>query len=168
MATTLTTTYCTLDHVRNRLSSAGVTLRLDDAPPNADEVLDEAAAEIDQYLLRQYTSEELATSRWVKHKAADIAALFLCERRGNPPPSSIEMKAQKAYQILEKILEGQMQVPDIPSRKRTFPVMSNVRTILRPYPRTVVERTRSTGQVSDYVQTSDPYDYLNYYLDYVI
>ena len=152
--------YCAIADVQNRLSADGVTYRTDDTPPTTyGDVLDEASREIDFYLLARYDGDLLATSDWVKHQCAVIAAFLLCERRGNPVPRGIAGKYERTIAKLEKIQTGtgNVGVPGIVERRTAVPTMSNVRIRLDPAPRTVVERNRSTtrNRPQDYVQHAD-------------
>ena len=162
MATTL---YCAISDVQNRLSADGVTYRTDDAPPTANgDVLDEASREIDWYCLTQYAETDLATSRWVKHQCAVIASYLLCERRGNPVPSGIARKYDRLVKKLEAVQSGARVIPDLGRRRTDVPTVSNVRPRLDPFPRTVVERNRSSSRdrPTDYTQNADRFDYLDY------
>ena len=156
--------------MKNLLSTAGYNLRVDDTDiPDADgDIHDIAASEIDSYLLLLYTPTLMAGSRWVFRAANVIAAMELCQRRGNPAPIGIANKYERVMADLEAIYQGKKKVPDLPMRKNTAPTMSNVRVILRPHPRTVVEPKRSTGEVGDYRRESDPINTHTNYLDFVI
>ncbi len=156
--------YCDLNDVKNRLSTAGVTLRLDDVPPDSadGDVLDEASAIIDEYCLARYSPENLILSRWTKHLCADIATALLCERRGNDVPATLQARHDKAIEKLERIHSGEYNIADIPQRRAAVPVLSNVRVQLGPVPHVVVIPSRSTGSPTDYAQRVDRYDVLQY------
>lgn len=159
----MTTAYCSITDVQNRLSAEGVTLRTDDSPPTSyGEVITEASTEIDEYCLHRYTAANLAVSDWVRFRASVIAAVLLCERRGNPVPRSLEKRYDKLMERLEKVREGTLNIPDLAMRKEEVPVLSNVRIRLDPFPRTVVENNRSTGTPEGYRQHADQTDWLDY------
>lgn len=150
------TNYCTVKNLQDRLSADGVALRTDDEPPGyLGSVVDEASATIDEYCGLQYDPVQMATSRIVKHWCADIAVMRLCERRGNPPPSSVEKRYDKLMERLELVRLGQLPIYGLPVRRTAAPVMSNLRVRLDPEPRVVVERRKSTGHVTDYHQNVD-------------
>ncbi len=156
MATAL---YCSLSDCANRLSSAGVALRLDDGPPAYDgDVIQDASRVIDEHLLLYYTEQNLAISPWVRQRATDIAVVHLAERRGNPAPTGLARRYERTLERLEMCRVQRLFVPDIPMRKACAPTLSNVRVVLAPVPRTVVQRARSTGTVSDYTQMLDHLD----------
>ncbi len=138
-----------------------MTLRLDDVPPDpADgDVLNEAAALIDEYLFPRY-GVNLATSRIVNQWAATIAACFLCERRGNPPPLGISRKFDRIMKSMEGVLLHGRQISDIAEQKTSCPVLSNMHTQMVPYPHSVVESgtLRSTGTPEGYRQNKDLLD----------
>lgn len=164
-----TETYCTMDDIAVVLSQAGIDLRMDDAPPiDEDEILDEVGAIVDEYCFARYSPANLATSRWVKHRAKRIGAKVLCDRRGNLPPASIAANYDEILVRLEKVRLGQLNIADIPERKTAVPVLSVPRVRLRPFPHTVIEKTLGTGQPRDYKQIVDPLDQVNAYIDYSI
>ena len=161
------TAYCTIANIQDRLSINGVTLRLDDVPPDEwGDVLNEAATIIDEHCFTRY-STNLQQSAWVVYRATDIAAQLLCERRGNPAPAVVAKRAARAIEALMRVQAGSMNIYDIPEQRTAAPTMSNVRVILRPYPRSVVETgvQRSTGTVTTYPRNRDPYDAINAGID---
>lgn len=158
-----TTAYCTSDDIANRLSSTGVTLRTDDTPPDTlGDVITDASTQVDEHCRLLYTPANLAVSDWVNQRATDIAAVLLCERRGNPVPGSLMRKYERALERLEQVRLGTLQIPDVPARLVAAPVMSNVREQLNPQPHTRVRKSTSTGQAAGYVQRVDRYDALDY------
>lgn len=160
--------YCTQSDIEHVLSSTGVDLRTDDgveATLVAD-AIEEADMEIDQACLYLYTAASLAASNWVKHKAKAMAAYFLCIRRGNPAPASIAAAFERAIELLEKVRLGALAIPGAVMSKAAAPTMSNVRPTLRPFPRSVIEKSRSTGKPEGYKQSNvDPLDQTNQNLD---
>lgn len=152
-----TTAYCSLNDVKNRLGTLGVQLRLDDTPPtSADgDVLDEASREIDGGCLRKYTEANLALSPWVKHRCADIATFFLCQRRLNAVPAAATQRYTKAMELIEKVRKGYYKIPDIPARSTSAPHLANQHVQNEPSPRVVIERARSTEKPTDYAQRGD-------------
>lgn len=160
------TLYCTPTDLVNRLSVEGVAYRVDDLPPQAlGDCISEASIDIDAYLLSLYDAAQLAQSTWVKHRCANLAACHLCSRRGNPTPPGIAQKCKDTKKDLEKVAAGKLQVPDVSPRAADVPVLSSMRAKLSPFPRTVVEPSRSTGKPEGYTQFTDRQDS---YMDYVI
>jgi phage gp36-like protein len=159
-----TTLYCTAGSLDNRLSREGVDFRTDDMPPDAlGDVLEEASREIDEYALLNYAEADLGASPVVAQWCTTIAAVHLCERRGNPVPGSLIRKYDKIIEKLEKVQTGALQIPEIPMRRTNVPQLSNHRIRLDPHPRSVVERSRSTGTAKNYVQHVDRLDWWDYY-----
>lgn len=153
--------YTNLTAIQNRLSANGVALRIDDVPPDTlGDVIGEASSIIDEYAATIYTQASLQTSNLIYYKATDIAMYLLCERRGNPAPMSVGARYERAMEFLAKVQVGQVRVWDAVERKVSAPTMSNLRVILRPYNRSVVESgvLRSTGTVTQYTQNRDPWD----------
>lgn len=156
--------YCTLQDMQNRLSVMGVSLRVDDVPPtDLGDVIIEASTVIDEYCFHRYTPTAMLTSAWVEYRATDIACYFLCERRGNPVPIGIAQRYERTMKKLERVYDGKFNIYDCPERRTPAPTMSNMRVIFRPFPRSVVETgtKRSTGQVTQYDRTRDPWDIVN-------
>lgn len=156
------TQYCTTSDVWHRLSTEGANLRVDDDPGTLQEVLDDAAVLVNEHCELRYSVAQLAVSDWVRKRAADVAAALLCERRGNPVPVGMARKFDRTTARLEQIRLGTFLIPDIGLRKTEVPVLSNVRVRLDPFPRTVVERNRSTGKPEGYTQHADRFEYLDY------
>lgn len=155
-----TTAYCTEDDIENRLSTTGVTLRTDDTPPTAlGDVIDDASTLIDEHCRLRYTPAVLAASDWVNQRATDLAACLLCERRGNPPPASIQRKHDRAMERLELVRRGLLQIPDVGMRKSEVPVLSNQRVRLDPHPRVQTQKSKSTGTQEGYKTNNDRFDY---------
>lgn len=156
----MTTLYCTIKDLENRLSAEGVSARSDDEPPDdLGDCINDASTQIDEHLYFLYDPAQLATSDWVRQRCADVAAFLLCERRGNPPPVGIAKKYERAMERLEMVQLGQLAVPALPVRKELAPVLSNVRVRLDPFPRVVVERSHSTGTPEGYQQNTDSLDW---------
>lgn len=159
-----TTLYCGIGDVINVLTQDGVDYRTLDTPPTQyGGVIDEASSIIEEYCLRLYTPAVLSGARWVTWKCANIAAYLLCERAGNPPPPGITAKHERAMASLEKVQNGNTQIPGASQIRTCAPVLSNVRVRLDPFPRTVVEPNRSSQQMpADYVQWCDVFDWWSY------
>ena len=164
---------CTQTDIENRLSVDGVAYRIDDDPTVIDSVIENAGSYISECCLLRYSATNLLASIWVKHRATDIAAYLVCERRGNPVPAGIARAFERLFPangspgVMEKIRRGQRMIPDIPERRDAVPVLSNMRVKLAPFPHAVVETNRSPKRnlPTDYAQNVDPLDYL---YDYVI
>lgn len=151
--------YCTLTNIQDRLSVNGVNLRIDDVPPDTlGDVIAEASTIVDEHLATRYDPIYLQQSGWVLYRATDIATFLLCERRGNPAPMSVGQRYERAMAAMERVRTGNANVWDTVERKTCAPTMTNVRVVLRPFPRSVCETgtLRSTGTVTDYARNRDP------------
>jgi len=155
--------YCTLKDVQRIFSVSGVNYRLDDDPAVISEVLGEASREVDMYLLTTYTADQLSGNDWVRYQTANIAAMLFAERRGNPPPSSIQAKYDRTMEKLQAIHLGQLRVPGLAPRRTDVPTLSQPRIRLDPYPRTVIERQRgsSRNRPTDYSQPADTLEWFD-------
>lgn len=157
--------YCTTTYLEDRISAAGKTLRIDDYSSSgtvqADlltRIIENASAQVDLYLLSRYDSVTLAANTWVKHATADLAICILARRRGNPVPDPFAAQCKEVMEQLKLIKDGELPLPEAAERKDSVPVLSNVRVRLDPYPRTVVEQSRSTGVPAGYAQNTDTLD----------
>ncbi len=155
-----TAVYCTLQDVYDRLSVAGVTLRIDDDPSAYSAILAEASSWVEQYLLPIYTSTAMLTNRWVKYATAWKAAeLFAC-RRLNPVPASLATRLEKLEEYLEAVVAGRMEVPGLARRRLSVPRVSQPRVTVGPFgPKVVISRKRGTQKRTpseDYPQPRDP------------
>lgn len=155
--------YCTLKDVQRLLSVSGVNYRLDDDPAVISETLSEASREIDLYLLSVYSADQLAGNDWVRFQTAIVAAFLFCERRGNPPPSSVSAKYERLTDKLNAIHLGQLRVPGLAPRRTDVPTLSQPRIRLDPHPRTVIERSRGTSRnkPTDYAQAADTLEWFD-------
>ncbi|MFI5113495.1 MAG: phage protein Gp36 family protein [Terriglobales bacterium] len=155
-------TYCAIADIQDILSSVGVTLRTDDAPPSSyGNAIAKAANQIDKFLYRTYNPTDLAQSDLVKDWAAIIACYYLCTRRGNPVPPGIVVLYEGAVADLQEIKLGQNDIPGIPRRKAYAPGLSVMVATQRPFPRAVVEKSRSTtlgGTAENYRVMTSVYD----------
>jgi hypothetical protein len=160
MSTGQTVHYGAVTDLQNRLSSVGVALRVDDVPPEptTGDVMNDADSVIDEHCLLAYSQANLFLSRWVNQRWSDIAAVHLCERRGNPCPPGLGRRYERTLERLEMVRIGRLLIPDIAMSRAFAPVLSNVRVRLAPTPHTVVEVVRSTGIVTDYDQRPDNLD----------
>lgn len=158
------TSYITSAQLQLEMSASGISLRVDDDATATAQCIADASIEADGYTLLRYNRTVLAASDWYKLKVKHIAQFILCTRRQNPCPQSAQFKYEKAIADLEKIAMGQMNICDAPGRKEEAPVLSNQRVRVTPFPRTVTERGRSTGDPSGYTQHDDRSDVMDYSL----
>ena len=157
------TLYCSQTNVEQILSANGVTLRLDDSGDGTvsaaeqlamDFALADAAETCNFYLWPKYSPSWLATSNWVNVRASWLATYALCDRRGNPCPESLEDRAEKVLEELERVHSGSHLLPGVPLRWAMAPVYSNVRADPRYEYRVLrVERNNSSRQRRSALQT---------------
>ena len=165
--------YCDIARVQNILGATGTTLRLDDVPPDQyGDAVNQACDDIDEACWERYSPDQLLSSDWVATIAATLAAWYLSTRRGNSPPGGIALREKRAREKLQKVKDRSISIPRLAQLKSYAPVMSNMSTVMRPFPRATVEKTRSTGTPANYSDTTsrDPYDRVgaNLYLDFMI
>ena len=148
--TLLSTVYCTEAQMDLYLSSQGVIDFADhDADGTSDsgvtdDCINQATEEIDLYCRQRYTQAVLATSTLIERWAVVMAARFLCQRRGNKPPDSLEEEFQRITDpdngFLAKIAAGKRQLPGKALRATLQPTWSNL-TVDRRYRRSKIRVT---------------------------
>lgn len=113
--------YCTREDLANRLSSMGlITVADDDADgvvseseqqASLDQAIAAAAAEIDAALAPHVPIPLTEANEWLKHRAIDLAAEHLAERKGAAVPTSLRDAATRSRNWLESVRTGQLRVP---------------------------------------------------------
>ena len=155
----MTQAYCQLGDLQDRLSALGVSLRTDDAPPDAyGNAILRAGVTIEQYCGPRYSLPSLLGNDWVTQTATTLAVKHLCGRRGNPVPQSLLDDYKEAMEELKQVRKGQLPIFGAAVRRQGCPVMSNVRVRLRPEPHSRREPARSTttgGRPTDYTVHQD-------------
>lgn len=138
-----------------KLGQVGVDLRSDDDPTALADVIDEASATVDGHLLSKYTAAALAANREVGHACRAIACMYLCERRGEPPPASVENAYKRYLEWLKAVAAGTVVLPGA-ARVASGPIVSNQRVALDRYPSLVVLRPQSTRPAQASPRRTDP------------
>lgn len=155
--------YCSQADIESRISTLGVSLRIDDGSGAAaiamiTDCINDASEWVNFYCGQRYTPEVLATSQWVKYRTRDIAIFNLCFRRLNAIPKSVQLALDLCNKALEAVQLGKVVIPGLATRKSAAPVLSQPRVIMFPYPYTAIERNRSTGTPAGYTQRNDPFE----------
>ena len=127
--------YTSVAEIEDRLSAEGVLLRLDDdrngsaSTPESDRgtyAVNIATARVNMYLSQRYAPADLAAS-WVVHDwATIIAARWICKRRANPVPESIEDDYLAAIEEMTAIRERVMALGGVTERQSDQPTLSNM------------------------------------------
>jgi phage gp36-like protein len=150
----LPTTYCTEAQIQRFLSTNAVIDFADhDEDGSADtdvvnDCINQATEEIDLYLRQRYTQAVLATSTLVERWAVVMAARFLCQRRGNVVPDSIEQEWNRIADpdggLLSQISRARRQLPGMPLREDLRPTWSNLH-VDRRYQRSTIRVTKQNS-----------------------
>lgn len=150
MPTALATQYCTRSDVESVLSVAGVALRLDDdqnATESATETaylttqgLNWATSKVNDYCEGRYDIADLAANWTVNEWASILAARWLCLRRCNPIPESVQALYEEAVEQLQQVKAGQYDLGDAAERTTKGPAWSNLRLSLHRVRKLRVER----------------------------
>lgn len=115
--------YCTADDVIDRISAAGLVYVADDdgsGSVTADEesasvsaAISSASAEIDLALAPVALLPITASNEWLRHRAVDLAAERLAERKGQSVPFSLAEAAKRTRAWLEEVRTGRRRVPGL-------------------------------------------------------
>lgn len=163
-ATTNTTTtpsgaaYCASGDVSARLSQFGLGLRTDDDPATVTDCIANAASDIDVRLLPIYSAAELLLSRWVHFASRALSVYYVCLRRNEPVPASVQAEYDKTMDELAALVAGQMTLPGA-AKKNAQMRVSNTRYDLTRFPSQRIVRPQSTPAsglpTKRYDETSD-------------
>ena len=114
------TLYCTETQLDDLLSSFGVQVRTDDEDSGSTDesqiqpVIERATADVNFSLMQRYPLAIIAPSgtaiTWVKWATAIIAAVYLCQRRGNDVPETLVEAFDETKAKLKEIADGTMQL----------------------------------------------------------
>lgn len=117
----MTTTYCTRLSVESIISAPGLLALIDDdadgveSPAESQYVTDaieRAAARLNAQVGRQYVISELSTNAWMKWANATLAVMFLCKRKGNPLPESVQQDVKEIEDLAIEISWGRRSLPE--------------------------------------------------------
>lgn len=150
-------TYCTSADVALYASDLAVELRTDDASDVSAlaQAVGRASADIEMYCFR-YDPESLALSSWVNSKCITLAVWWLCGRRLNSRPESVQQEYEEAKEQLLAVQKGLAQVPGAPMGKGSVPTLTQQRVDLQRYPGMRTQLPLSTGKAAGYIQRTDP------------
>lgn len=144
--TLIATPYCNEADIVRYLSTQGVTAFSDHDESGdrdtgvVDDCINQATGEIDFYVAGRYTAAQLATSNLINRWCTVLATFFLCERRGNPPPQSVQTEATRIWELLQKVHDG-WPIAGLGGRAMS---MSNL-TVDRRYRRHTIRVTESNS-----------------------
>lgn len=152
--TLLQITYTT-EAAMQRYFSASGTLAFSDHDGDAieddgviDDCINQATEEIDGYARQRYSQAGLSASTLINRWATTIACFFLCLRRGNAPPESLQMEYDRLLAqpngLLPLIAAGKYSLPGVALIADLRPTWSNLR-IDRRWPNSKVRVTRSNS-----------------------
>jgi len=115
-----------------------------------------ATAQIKMYCCNRYDDSVLAQSWSVNRMASVLAGRWLCRRRAQGCPKSIEADAQDVMDELRDVRFGKLCIEDIGTRTAGWPFMSNVTVDIRyDYAKVRVEQPLSEPTPTQYGQNID-------------
>lgn len=162
LPTALTYQYTSSEEIVALASQFAVNTRLDDNDDVAVQatelvrlttnIVNYATSEINLFVGERYTMAALAESWFIHHAATVRGAVFLCQRRFNSVPESLEDEWVRIERLLQRIHDHKLSLADIPELESDQPIMSNV-TIDDRYR---VRRIRVQRPISDNRQSPYP------------
>lgn len=158
--TLISPAYCSQAEVERFFSAQGVTAFSDhDGDGNNDaevvnDCINQATEELNLYCQQWYTPAVLDTSTLINRWCVVLATKFLCERRGNPVPDSVQQEFERIAAKLEQILAGTLKIPGLAMRDDMRPSMSNL-TVDRRYNRSQIRVTPQNSTDSPTRLTQD-------------
>ena len=108
-------------------TSAGMWFRIDGSSGTISQAVNVATAWVKRYVQGLYDVTDLANSWSVVTWATIKAAHWICARRSNPIPTSLNNLYLEAMDELAQVRAQQMQIEDIGYRNEMFPSWSNLR-----------------------------------------
>ncbi len=115
-----------------------------------------ATSQVKDYCCGRYNDSDLLQSWSVRRWARALAARWVCRRRGNVAPKSIEEDAKEALDEMKRVQVSALNISDIGTRTAGWPFISNV--IVDPaydYAKIRVEQPLSEGTPTQYPQHVD-------------
>lgn len=151
---------CTETDMERLLSAYGVTAFADHDRDGvaddgvADDCINQATEEIRGFAWMWYSDAQLATSTLVNRWATVLSCHFLCTRRGNGPPESLQAEFQRIFDLLQRVADGTYRIPGLALRGDFRPSMSNV-AVDRRYPHSTIRVTRHNSTDAPTTLTQD-------------
>lgn len=127
----------------------------DDGPSLVTAAIAAATSRVDFYCGR-YPMADLAASAWVNDVATFVAVRWLCMRRLNEVPASIEQEWEERREELELIRQGKAAVPRVAVSRRPGTVTNRTVDLRRFNNQTRQNGPMSTGAGSGYPRPTDP------------
>lgn len=171
MPTALEYLYTTRADIDALLSSDGVDLRLDDnagGSVSATELaylttqgINYATDRVNNYLMGRYAPVNLYASWTVADWTTILAARWLCSRRGNDVPKSLERMYKETVEEMEEVRTGAMALAAIEEYVINAPAWSNVRVT----PHSRMKRLRVERPLSERTAPGFSRRNVDYYAD---
>ena len=115
-----------------------------------------ATSQVKLYCCARYDDSQLATCWSCNRWATVLGSRWLCKRRAQPCPKSIEEDWKETKEEMQAIQQGKLLLEDIPLRTSGFPFLSNVTVDIRyDYARIRVEQPLSELTPTQYGQYID-------------
>ena len=129
--------YTDQDRIERLLSRCGVVSFSDhnrEGDPDdgvVDDCINRAAQETELFATQRYAQAGLVNSPLFVEWNTLVAAYFLCYRRGNPVPESLQFEFDRIMDVenglLAKVAKGKLQLPGVPLKADLRPTFSNLK-----------------------------------------
>ena len=131
----MATDYCTAADVERYFSKVGIDSFLDhdgDKIQTAGAMADAiewATDEINLYVLTPgtYAIADLVGNRLLNSWCVCMATCNACQTRGNPIPDSVAMRCEKIMELLQKVMDEVLKLPEVDRQGVGQPTFSNLR-----------------------------------------
>lgn len=148
----MATDYCTAADLERYFSKVGVDHFADhdddgiQEPGVVADAIERATDEINLYVLThgRYAIADLVGNRLLNSWCVVLATCDLCQTRGNGVPESVAMECQRIFELLEKVMDGKLNLPEVARQGQGVPTFSNLR-LDRRYRDEKVRVIRSTS-----------------------
>ena len=150
------TPFTTSARILQLAGQLAIDLRSDDTTEAASiaAAVDVGTADADFYL-SVYSLAGLAADEWVADCATFFGVRYLCFRRLNELPASIQKECERREKQLDLVAQGKRRLRIAKTRRPA--VVTNYCDDLRRYNNQIrVDTARSTGVAKNYVRPTDP------------
>lgn len=148
--------FTTEERIVTLAGQLAVDLRLDDsadAAADLSDAIDVGTADADYYL-STYALTGLQGDEWVANCATFFSVRFLCLRRLNEVPASINKECERREKQLDLVRQGKTRLRVATTRRAM--TVTNAHVDLRKFNNQVrTDTSRSTGVAQDYLRPVD-------------
>lgn len=139
-----------IDEMVARFGQFAIEVANDETTPNKFALaMAEGTDEVVQFLQKRASFEALAANRWARSKATILACWHFSGFGGEMQNSGLSEERERVLDLLEKVFEGKMDIPNIEysgeENADACPVVTNMAVDLMRLPATRTVTSASTG-----------------------